>query len=386
MRLLDRVTAWLTEPADRLARADLTYTLAGSGDLAQVATLPQEVAQAFGMTTDLDTVTRRQAMTIPAVRQGRNVIAGKIGTAPLVCTRARAGKAPERVDRPFFAQPDPNTTRAALLTWTVDDLVFYGVAYWIVTGRDPQGYPATAVRVTPDRVRIDYAAGTIQLDGKPIPPRDVIAFQGPDEGLLRHGARTLKTCLLLEDAIRVAASAEVPVGLFEDQMGALLEDEVTAFLTSWETHRRARSTGYVPKGLKYTNPQADPEKLQLKDARAFQAAEVARHLNLPAYAVNAPTSDSLTYATAEANRRDLVDITFAPYVAALEHRLSMGDVTPAGTTVRLDFAEFIRGDLAALITTGAAAVSARLMTEDEVRTMWLNLPPLTPQEDTSGTP
>ena len=102
----------------------------------QVASLPQEIAQAFGINTDVDFVTRKQAMTIPAVRQGRNVIAGKIGTAPLVCTRVRAGSAPERVDRPFFNQPDPNCTRAALLTWTVDDLIFYGVSYWIITGRD----------------------------------------------------------------------------------------------------------------------------------------------------------------------------------------------------------------------------------------------------------
>ena len=341
---------------------------------------PQEIAQAFGVNTDLDHVTRKQAMTVPAVRQGRSVIAGKIGTAPLLCMRTRAGNSPERVDRPFFKQPDPNCTRAALLTWTVDDLVFLGVSYWIVTSRDAQGYPQTAVRVEASRVSINYADGTIRLDGKPVAPRDVIAFQGPDEGLLRHGARTLKTCLLLEEATRRAASADIPVGLFEDQVGALLEEEVTDFLTSWEAHRRARSTGYVPNGLKYVNPQADPEKLQLKDARAFQAAEVARLMNLPAYAINAPTNDSLTYATTESNRRDLVEITYAPFVACIEQRLSMGDVTPLGTEVHLDFSAFIRGDTKAVIETGAAAVAAKLMTVDEVRTQWLNLPPLPASE------
>lgn len=370
---------------DPTLHSDLTVVLPPvRGDVAQVSNLPQEVARAFGVNTDSDYVTRKQAMSIPAVRQGRNVIAGRIGTAPLVCTRVRAGKAPERVDRPFFTQPDPNCTRAALLTWTVDDLVFYGLAYWVVTSRDATQYPATAMRVSPDRITIDYSTHTLRLDGKEIEPRDVIAFQGPDEGLLVHGARTLRTCLLLEDAVRRSASADVPVGLFEDQQGAMLEDEIETFLSSWEQHRRTRSTGYVPAGLKYVNPNADPVKMQLADARSFQAAEVARHLNLPAYSVNAPTNDSLTYSTTEGNRRDLVELTFAPYITAVEQRLSLGDVTPIGTAVAMDFAAFIRGDMAGTIQMGATAVASGLMTVDEVRDLWLRLPPLSsttvPQE------
>lgn len=368
-----------------IARADSTALIPSlSGDVSQVASLPTEIAQAFGINSEVDHVTRAQAMTIPAVRQGRNVIAGKIGTAPLVCTRVRAGRAPERVDRPYLSQPDPNCTRAALLTWTVDDLIFHGVAYWVVTARDAQGFPSASVRVEPSRISLNYADSTLRLDGKPIAPRDVIAFQGPDEGLLRHGATTLKTCLLLEAAVRRTASADVPVGIFEDSLGQLLDDEVDAFLSSWEAARQKRSTGYVPNGLKYVNPMADPEKLQLKDARAFQAAEVARHLNLPAYAINAPTNDALTYSTTEGNRRDLVEITFAPYIAAIDHRLSLGDVTPVGTAVALDFTAFVRADLAGTITTGAAAIAAGIMTADEVRVMWLNLPPLpatTPTEE-----
>ena len=350
------------------------------GDVSQVASLPTEVAEAFGINTVSDTVSRKEAMTIPAVRQGRNVIAGKIGTAPLVCTRTRAGTAPERVDRPFFNQPDPLRTLASTLTWTCDDLLFNGWSLWRVLERDGQRFPLKGERVPP--WRITPTVEGIRIDGRVVDQGDLILFEGPDEGLLKTSGRTLRTALLLEDAVRRAASADVPVGIFEDQLGAMLTDEVDAFLTSWEAARRARSTGYVPNGLKYVNPNADPEKMQLKDARAFQAAEVARALNLPAYAVNAPTNDSLTYATTESNRRDLVEVTYAPYVAAIQGRLSMGDVTPQGTVVHLDFSAFIRGDLGNVISTGAAAVAAGLMTIDEVRTQWLQMPPL-PTEETA---
>lgn len=379
---MGKVLDWLLPPVHDVLAASSTVLPAVAGDVAQVANLPQSVAQAFGINTESDTVTRGQAMTVPAVRQGRNVIAGKIGTAPLVCTRTRAGKTPERVARPFFDQPDPNSTRAALLTWTVDDLIFNGISYWVVTARDETAFPRAASRVDASRVTVDASTATIRLDGKEIAPRDVIAFQGPDEGLIRHAGRTLRTCILLEQAVRTAASADVPVGLFEDQQGAMHADEIEVFLASWESHRRARATGYVPAGLKYVNPSASAEAMQLVEARAFQAAEVARHLNLPAYAINAPTNDSLTYATTEGNRRDLVEITFAPYIAALEQRLSLGDVTPLGTEVHLDFTAFVRGDLAAVISTGAEAVAAGLMTRTEVRQLWLNLPPIEPDPTT----
>lgn len=349
------------------------------GDVSQVASLPTEVAEAFGINTSSDVVSRKEAMTIPAVRQGRNTIAGKIGTAPLVCTRTRAGKAPERVDRPFFAQPDPLRTLASTLTWTCDDILFNGWSMWRVLSRDSGNYPVTGERVAP--WRITPTVEGIRIDGTLVKQSDLILFEGPDEGLLKTSGRTLRTALLLEDAVRRSASADVPVGLFEDQLGQMLTAEVEAFLASWEAARKARATGYVPSGLKYVNPNADPEKLQLKDARAFQAAEVARAMNLPAYAVNAPTNDSLTYSTTESNRRDLVEVTYAPYVAAIEGRLSMGDVTPLGTKVHLDFSAFIRGDLKTVIETGAAAVTAGLMTIDEVRTQWLQMPPLSTEED-----
>ena len=360
-----------------------------SGDVAQVADLPVGVAQAFGINTDLDTVTRKEAMTIPAVRQGRNMIAGKIGTAPLVCTRTRNGNSPERVERPFFRQPDPNRTLASVITWTVDDLLFGGWALWLILDRDAQGFPAHAARVEQHRVSVDKSNGRILIDGKPVEPQDVIVFEGPDEGILRHGARTLRTALMLEEAVRNYARLDVPLGLIQDELGSMLEDEINEFLTSWETHRKTRTTGYLPNGLKYINPNFNPQQIELGAARGFQAAEIARLLNLPASRINAPVNDSLTYSTTEGDRRELVDITYAPFVAALEQRLSMGDVTPLGTAVHLDFSAFIRGDLKSVIEAGTAAINAGLMTVDEVRAEWLNRGPLpstapTPQESSDG--
>ena len=375
--------------------ADSTYLIppwTGSSDVSQVATLPQEIAQAFGINTSTDYVTADQAMSIPAVRAAYLTIAGKIGSTPLVCVRERAGNPPERVQRTFLDQPDPVMPRAATLTATVGDLMFYGLAYWYVLARDFAGFPTQARRLHPSRVVVDTMDGSIRVDGQQVwdpvkqarvdrgepgaPRCPVIIFPPTDRGLLYIGARTLKTALLLEDAIRRYARMDVPLGLITDDTGAMLEDEITTFLDSWEAARAARTTAYLPVGLHYDNPGFNAQQVELADARGFQAAEIARLLNLPASTINAPTGDSLTYATTVENARTLVDITFAPYRAALEGRLSMGDVTPAGSRVFLDFAEFQRGDTKTVIETGAAAVAAGLMTVDEIRTSWLHLGPM----------
>lgn len=364
------------------AEADL-YVLPTwqGGDKSQVESLPPSIAEAFGINLSSSRVTRTEAMSIPAVRKGRQVIAGTLGAAPLVANRIRAGKSPERIERQLLIQPDPAVTRSFTLTWTLDDLIFYGVSWWRVLEFDAFNFPKRAERVHPTRIRIDFANGRIYLDGKLVTDnRELIRFDGPDEGILTYGAVTLKTCLLLEAAVRVYAKMDIPLGYLQDEEGQLLDDEVQTLLDGWERSRKTRSTGYIPRGLSYKNPSFNAEQMQLADARGFQAQEVARLMNLPASTLNAPTNDSLTYATTEGNRRELVDLTFAPYIASIEQRLSMPDVTPQGTTAGFDLGKFLRGDIKSVIETGKAAVESNLMTVDEVRTQWLGLPPTNESE------
>lgn len=369
----------LADTLQRLWSGDVAaaaYTLPSwSGDVAQVASLPSEIAEAFGIYTGTDRVTRKQAMAIPAVRRGRQVIAGTIGGAGLVATRRRGTTPPERVTLPLLTQLNPNVTNAWMLTWTVDTLLFYGVAWWLVTARDQLGYPTSVVWVQPYRVQVSHD-GKVLVDNQPTPDRDLIRFDGPDEGLLVHSSRAIITYTALEDAVRKFARLDVPLGWFEDTECSLEATERQVLLDSWETARRARTTGYIPRGLKYVPNGATPGAMQLTEARGFQAAEIARALNLPAVYVNAPSGDSLTYATTESNRRELSDITLSPFTAAIGQRLSMPDVTPNGTTISVDLARFLRGDLRQILDAGAVAIASGQMTVDEIRDQWLDLPPL----------
>jgi hypothetical protein len=338
------------------------------------ADLPADVAWAFGLAvpdgSDVVTITRAEAMRVPAVKRGRLVIAGTIGTLPLVASRAggRGGAGPagddDTVELPLLDQPDPNLTRSALITWTVDDLIFNGVSWWRVTARNAARWPVAVERVTRDRVTITTEGSPprprVRIDGHLVDDADVIRFDGPDEGVLATSAGELHTCLRLAAAVRNFARLDVPLGSIEPVEGsrelstepgsaATTTDpersEVDAMLDGWEKARAQRSTAYL-RNAKYVTHQLDARQLQLAEARQHQVAEVARILNLPPRFVAAASGDSLTYATSESERLDLVDFSLAHYMAPIADRLSLGDVTPRGTVVRFELSQFLRGDLA----------------------------------------
>lgn len=373
--------------AEQLAAAGSTWELGSGSDLEQVRAAGPYAAAAFGINLDSTSIDRATAMTIPAVRRGRQVICGTIGSLALRASRTYAGVVDDVSDRPLLVQPDPNTTRSWLLTWLVDDLLFHGVAWWEVLDLDAQGFPTQVRRVTKDRVRLDEKLGVAYVDGKRAAPGQLVRFDGPDEGVLTYGGRTLRTCLALDEAVRRFARLDVPLGLLRPAEGApeLTDDEVAALLDDWEAARAARSTGYLNRALDYERLQFDANEVGLHDARQQQAAEVARLLNLSPRYVNAPNASGMTYSNVVDERRDLVDTSLNGYMAAITDRLSMPDLTPRGTVVTFDTSALLRGDLGTALEAARLAVELGAMTRDEVRTDVLGRPAL-PASERTATP
>lgn len=373
------------EPA-RLRRlvADATRAAAYPSPLTR-GDLDPAAAAAFGFSPDTETVTRREAMRVPAVRRARAVIAGTIGAMTWQCRRGH-----DLIPRTLVEQPDPDTTAQYVWTWTVDDLLFHGVSWWRVTDRDSEDFPRHVERVTRERVRVELSEGAVYIDGERVPDRDVIRFDGPDEGVLEYGATTLRTCLLLEAAVRKFARLDVPLGYLRPAEGAQElsgeagsadpsdpnEDrsEIEALLDEWEDARSRRSTAFLNRAVEYQTVMFDATKVQLSEARQQQAAEVARLTNLPPRYVNAPNASGMTYSNTESDRRDLLDTSLDQYVTAIAQRLSMGDVTPRGQRVAPDVFSWLRGDTRDVIEAGVAAVGAQIMSAEEVRTEWLGMP------------
>lgn len=335
-------------------------------------------------------LSRESAWKVPAVAQGLQVISGTVGTFPL----RRYNAANENVPNGLIEQLDPLEPTSATITKLVEDLVLFPTAYLVVLSRYGDGYPANVRYVPYENVTPpDIGQTNYRISGLPntpeifVPAKDVIAIASHWPGLLEIAGRTIRTALLFEAAAARIASTDLPTGIIYDDGPELSPGKVTELLTSWETGRRKRTTGYLNRRFRYERQQFDAEQIALIPSRDHQVAEIARHLNVPTRYLNAPTNSSMTYATVEGQRRDLVDTTLRPYLVAIENRFTMSDVTPRGHRVRFALDDYLRSDTSARYAAYAQAIAAGFMTVDEVRALE-NLRPLpaTPTTTEASTP
>ena len=102
-------------------------------------------------------INRLQAMSVPAVANCRNLIAPTIAGIPIELYDLGTG---EELPKPLWLkQPDKRSPISNTIAWTVDSLIFYGVAYWKVTEvYADDGRPARFEWVQNDRVTIKLDA------------------------------------------------------------------------------------------------------------------------------------------------------------------------------------------------------------------------------------
>lgn len=321
-------------------------------------------------------IDRKRAMQVPAVARGRNILCGTIAELPLQ-PWAADGKRLEA--RPWMRQPERHVARAVTVAWTVDDLLFHGIAYWQVTELYAEdGRPSRYERIAPTRVGWDTDSGgrvtRWRVDGVPVPHRGVgrlVVINALEDGVLRRGTRTLRTALELERATLRYAEEPVPASILKNTGPELSPDKITALLAAWKTARRSNATAYLNASLELQALGLDPSTMQLTEARAYVVTEVARLLNVDAYYLNADqgSGSAMTYSNITTERRKLVDFSLRHYLAALEGRLSMDDVTPIGTEVRFGLDAFLRGEASDRASIYAQLIPLGVLTVEEARAM-----------------
>jgi HK97 family phage portal protein len=332
----------------------------------------------LGYTPDmgyLQPISRRAAMTVPAVARARNIIAGTIASLE-ICTyiETTESKIP---NRSVIKQPDPSLARTTTVCWTVDDLLFYGVAYWQILDLAPEdGRVLNARRIDPLRVntRTDSTGVLIlsyTVDGVDVPMRGVgslIIFWGPDEGVLARASRTINAAIELESAALRMAQEPVPQMVLRNEGMNLPPDQKEALLTAFKSARRTRSTAYVEGPINLEVVGLDSAQMQLTEARAYTANELARVMNIPAWYINAEASN-FTYSNVSSERRTLLDFSLRPYIDSIETRLSMDDITPRGQYVEVSMDDFLRGNPTERVDVIVKLLESGIINIDEARAM-----------------
>ena len=291
----------------------------------------------------LPRVNRNEAMSVPSVARCRNLIAGVVADLPLNLYRKSTG---EELGNPVWVdQPSINQPRSVTMAWTVDSLMMYGVSYWEVTevyaedGRPSrfEWIPNTKVTFETDLYGTKITQYYVDAVARPQwGVGSIITFQFFDEGILERGAETIRAAIDLRKAAVIAASTPMPSGVLRNNGADLDPKEVAGLLAAWKNARQNRATAYLTSTLEYQPTSFSPKDMMYDEAQQFLATEIARLCNIPAYMVSAEANNSMTYANVLDERKQFFSFSIAPYVNAIQDRLSMDDITARGNAVRFD--------------------------------------------------
>ena len=295
---------------------------------------------------------RATALQVSTVSRCRNLICGVISYLPLELYKKSTGQ--ELQSPLWLEQPDIRQPRAVTLAYTVDSLIFYGVAYWRVTslyaddGR-PSGFEWVAnTRVTVTTDAMGYEVAYYAVDGKKVPMSGIgslVTFQSLLPGVLETGARTIQAALDVQKAAAVAAATPMPTGIIRNQGADLPEAQVQGLLAAFKSARQNRSTAYLTSTLDYQTVGFSPKEMTYNESSQYLSTEISRLMNVPAFMVSADMNNSMTYQNVLDSRKEYVAYTLQPYICAVEERLSMDDITAHGNVVKFAVDEtFLRAD------------------------------------------
>lgn len=288
-------------------------------------------------------VSRKQAIQVPAIKRGRDIIAGSIGSLPF---RMYDMDNVDHVSN-LLSQPERHNPRSVTMTNLIEDILFEGEGWWWTTERDWRNFPTFVMRLEPP-VEPDergYVHITLNGEERVIPPQDLIRFPSPTEPVLYAGARAIRTWLKLSVTVDNYADVPMPAGYFtpKNEQWDPSPAEIGDFLDEWEKARREHSTGYIPGLVDFETVQLNPEQLQLVEARREAVIELSEVLGIDPEDLGISTT-TRTYQNVQDRRLGRLNDTLGMYVSAVQERLSMFDITPRGYTVRADWAGFLRAD------------------------------------------
>ena len=297
-------------------------------------------------------ILRQDAVGVPSITRCRNLICGTIATIPLEMYSLSTGE--ELPSLTWVDQPDKRQPRAVTISWTVDSLFMYGVAYWRVEEvYADDNRPARFSWIQNDRVTVKYNALNTEVEyyminNIRVPDAGVgslVTFQALDQGLLLRSQSTIRAAIDIEKAAAIAAQTPQPSGYIKNNGADLPDQQVQGILNNWKLARQNRATAYLTSTLDYNVTQFTPKDMMYNEAKQYFATELARACNIPAYMIDAETFRGMTYQNIIDGRKEFFAYSLAPFVTAIEARLSMDDLTPRGQTVRFSVDEtFLRVD------------------------------------------
>ena len=298
---------------------------------------------------------RNQAVSVPTINRANSLFKSVIGSMPLRMYNEVWDANEEAMTkvylepRSWLRRPDPTVSYQFLMSWTLDDLFFFGRAFWYITSRTADGYPASFTRLPAGSVTTTDQSGPVwfapssqvYFQGGEIDPANLVQFLSPEQGLIYSAPGAIETALKLEGARNRNASSSIPAGVLKQTGGEPLSAQELADLASaFNAARATNQTAALNEYLSYTETNSTPDKMLLIEASQYQALEMSRLANVPPYLVGVATG-AYSYQSSEQARADLYLFGVKLYADAIAGALSMDNVLPRGTSVCFDAHEYL---------------------------------------------
>jgi len=320
---------------------------------------------------------RNIALQVPSVVRCSNLIKGVISTLDLKLYKKSTG---QQIESPLWLdQPDIRQPRSVMISYTVDSLLFYGVAYWRVTslyaddGR-PSGFEWIAnSRVTVKTNQDGTLVDAYYINGVLAPTSgigSIVTYQSLLPGVLDTGARTIQSAIDVQKAASVSAATPMATCVIKNSGADLPEAQISGLLAAWKAARASRSTAYLTSTLDVQNIGFSPKDMMYNEASQYLATEIARLMNVPAYYISADMNNSMTYQNILDGRKEFVAYSLQPYISAIENRLSMDDLTRHGNIVKFAIDDtFLRADTGARLDALEKMLSLGLIDLEQAQQM-----------------
>lgn len=317
-----QIEAWV----DRTHLEPVEFIL---GDLFGIAALP---------------ASRAEAMSIPAIARARKLLCTTIARMPLRVYRG-ADPLPDDQQPTWCYRSDGQVPYQRTL-WTVDDLIFHGRSLWHMSQSDAAGFPLVLERVPYSMWDWD-GTRIIDADGHPYDPDTVVLIEGPDEGVLSFGGRTIRSAAALEATVASVAAHPFRLELHQTSGDQLTDAEKRALIG------QTRTALADNEGILFTNQAVETKEHGaagsgplLVEGRNASAVDCARLVGIPAAMIDATSAGaSLTYETTAGRNGEFWDYGVTAYAGPIAARLSQDDVVPRGQRTSFDASDLVSATL-----------------------------------------
>lgn len=298
-----------------------------------------------------------KALSVPAVSRARDLIAGMVGALELKHYQKQWNGDTREYEEiylplePWMETPDPNVTRSFFFTNIFSDLFFYGIAYAYVTKRTSLGWPYEMTWLPAANISSTEQTGIpqfygpskeLEFNGMPLDVANVIQFVSPIAGVLKTGVRAINTSIYLDQAADRYAQLETVPGYLQQVSGEDMDGEFLGELSAaWAAARKNNAIGALSTQIQFKEYTQNPAEV-VSDQRKYQALEISRLCNIPAYLLAAPTEGaSMTYQNAQQARQDLYLFGARIYLDCIEQTLSGNKILPRGRFVEFDVESYL---------------------------------------------